>query len=328
MKVLVTGASGFVGSHLCEKLLNEGHEVFALVRNLKKFDLLHPRLQILQGNLDAQELSWINLLPHDLNSCIHTAGLVHSFNKDDFFHVNKTGTKNLILNLKNKYSQLQFILISSLAAAGPSLAPEKRIENDLDFPISFYGRSKKDAEDLLKTMAPDSWTFSIIRPPMVIGPKDAAVLDIFKMVQSGFILLPGKNSKEKLYSFVCVFDLTETIYQTLIKNKKALFYSSHPQEITFNDLILEIKKQLNKNFIFYIPLPLFLVRFLALILNFVHTFFPLSFRLTPDKYYELAAINWTCDGTKSEVELSQVYQYDLQKTVAITLMDYKSRNWI
>ncbi len=328
MKILVTGASGFVGSHLCEKLLKEHHEVYALVRTPNKFDLKHNKLTVIQGDLDQSQLDWVNALPSDLDSCVHTAGIVHSYLNDEFYRVNAIGTENLVNSLKGKFNSLHFVLISSLAAAGPSLGPGKRNEIDIDFPVSVYGRSKKEAEVVLRKAAPAAWSTAIIRPPMVIGPRDSAVLDIFKMVQSGLILLPGSNSRKKLYSFVCVFDLVETIFLVLEKRKSTVYYSSNPQTVTFNELILEIKKQLKKNWLIWIPLPLLFVKLLTLILNFFYKLRPHPLRLTPDKYHELKAINWTCDGNKSELELGQVYNYNLEHTITVTLVDYRARSWI
>ncbi|MBC7428099.1 MAG: NAD(P)-dependent oxidoreductase [Bacteriovorax sp.] len=328
MKILVTGASGFVGTHLCERLLKEGHDVFALVRTPKRFELKNNKLTVIQGDLDQPILHWVNGLPSDLDTCLHSAGLVHSYLEKEFFRVNAEGTGNLVNGLRTKFEKLHFVLVSSLAAAGPSLGSEKRTEMDIDFPVSMYGRSKKEAENILKKDAPSLWTQAIVRPPMVIGPRDSAVLDIFKMVQSGLVILPGKGSKEKCYSFVCVHDLVETLVLVCEKRKSSLFYSSNPQATTFDQLIKEIKKQLKKKWIFYIPLPLIFIRILTSILYFIYRLRPHPLRLTPDKYYELKAVNWTCSGKKSEEELGQVYNYDLERTIKVTLNDYKSRSWI
>ena len=329
MKILITGANGFVGSHLCEKLLNEGHTVYALVRSPKNFSLPdQSNLTVIQGNLDQDQLLWIESLPFDLDSVIHTAGIVHSYSVDEFYRINSNGTKNLINSLKIKFSSLHFILISSLAASGTGLESKTRNEEDLDFPISIYGHSKKKAEEILNQLAPKEWVLSIIKPPMVIGPRDTAILDVFKMVKNGIIVLPGQNSKTKLYSFVCVFDLVETINLICNLKKQGVFFSANPEIISFNQLIIEIKKQLKKKWIFYLPLPLFLIRIVAMTLNFVYKIVPHSLRLTPDKCLELAAMNWTCCGLKSEKELGQIYNYNLEKTVTITLLDYKFRGWI
>ena len=270
MKILVTGANGFVGAHLCEKLLNEGHSVYALVRSPKKFTIsTHPRLFVIQGDLDQEQLTWMTSLPQDLETVIHAAGIVHSFSIEEFYRVNSSGTENLINHLKNKFRFLHFILISSLAACGPGTGIKSRNEDDINKPISIYGQSKKRAEEILLKLSPEEWVLSVIRPPMVIGPRDSAVLDIFKMVKAGIIILPGRDSKTKLYSFVCVFDLVDTILLIINSKKSGVFFSANPKTIKFNQLILEIKKQLHKKWIFYLPLPLVLVRALTIILNFI-----------------------------------------------------------
>ena len=328
MKILVTGASGFVGMHLCEKLLSQGHIVFALVRSPSKMTLTHPHLSIIKGDLNLAKLSWIEQLPTELDACIHTAGIVHSYNTDSFFQVNTEGTKFLINGLKNKYHHFKFMLISSLAAAGPSLLGELKDETQIPFPVSDYGRSKNLAEELLKTIAPKEWTTSIIRPPMVIGPGDLAVLDIFKMVRDGFILLPGLDSKSKQYSFVCVYDLVETITKLIESDHSFLLFSAYPQVVTFEELIIEIKTQLKKKWIIYLPLPLFIVRLFSYFLALIHSFYPHQLRLTPDKIFELVAPAWTCNGQLASQKLSQVYQYNLTATINLTLKDYQKRRWL
>ncbi|MBY0416375.1 MAG: NAD(P)-dependent oxidoreductase [Bdellovibrionales bacterium] len=330
MKILITGANGFVGSHLSEDLLKKGHEVYALVRSPKKFsDLINtsvPGLTVIKG--DLEDTSWVNLLPIDLDTCIHTAGIVHTYNTDDFYLVNAGGTENLTKALKTRFTQLHFLLVSSLAAAGPSLGSEKKNESDLDFPVSIYGRSKKRAEEVLYENSPKSWEIAIVRPPMVIGPRDAAVLDIFKMVQGRVILLPGMNSRSKLYSFVCVVDLVDTLTKIVEKKERGLFYSAHPVIVSFDQIISEIKIQLKRRWIFFLPLPLILIKLVAALLHIFYRIRPHALRLTPDKIYELAATNWICDGKKSEDILGQVYSYDLKRTISLTLIDYKSRKWI
>jgi nucleoside-diphosphate-sugar epimerase len=330
MKILVTGSNGFVGSHLCLKLLNDGHTVYGLVRTPSKMCLTHSNFIMVPGDLNQSSvLSWIKYLPSDLDACIHTAGLVHTYETAEFYKVNAEGSKNLIEALKNKYqNKLHFILVSSLAAAGPTDLGKKKDEIDIDFPVSHYGRSKKEAEEIVKSNAPLSWITSIVRPPMIIGPGDTAVLDIFKMVRDGFILLPGIRSKIKEYSFVCVFDLIETITLLLKSEHSLLVYSANPTVIQFQQLIREIKKQLKKSWIVYIPLPLFLIKIIATLLSFIHKFFPHKLRLTPDKILELGPMAWTCDSKRSETELNQTYQYDLKQTVEVTLHDYQKRKWI
>lgn len=331
MKILVTGANGFVGTHLCQKLLNMGHTVYGLARNPAKILMQHPQFVVIKGDLNLATLSWIEHLPADLDACIHTAGLVHSFNTHDFFQVNAEGTSSLLHALKSRYSPrsaFKFILISSLAAAGPVYRGEKKDESQPDFPVSDYGRSKKQAEDILKELAPSEWLTSIIRPPMVIGPGDAAVLDIFKMVKSRLIILPGLNSKNKEYSFVCVYDLVETIVLVLESNKELFLYSAHDQVITFQQLINEIKKRMQIRILFYLPVPVILVFLLSRVLAFIHKLFNHGMRLTPDKIYELKGEAWVCDNAQSKNLIAQTYYYPLAKTIDVTYEDYRKRHWL
>jgi len=320
MKIFLTGATGFVGSHLLEKLLQEGHQVFALVRSPSKVSIHSPQLTLIKGELNSPfALSEIDINTMDV--VIHTAGIVHSYNEEVFYEVNNQGTINLIHKFQTN-TKLKFILISSLAARGPF-----ELET-IDQPVSDYGKSKKAAELSLSQLAPSSWTKIIIRPPMVIGPRDTAVLDIFKMVKDGFVLLPGLDSKNKVYSFVCVFDLVETIIQSMKLNDHATIYSSFDQSVTFYELIKMIQYKLKKSWIIFLPVPSFIIKLLARLLAFIHQFYPHQLRLTPDKINELLPKKWVCDNQKSKTILKQNYAYNLDKTIEITLRDYQEKNWL
>ncbi|MGZ3788288.1 MAG: NAD-dependent epimerase/dehydratase family protein [Bacteriovorax sp.] len=329
MKILITGASGFVGTHLCKRLLSEGHTVYGLARTPSKMQISHPHFILVQGDLNLPDLLWTHDLPEDLDACIHAAGIVHSYVHDEFIQVNAFGTKYLIESLKTKYSKdFKFILISSLAAAGPVNLGEKKDETQMDFPVSHYGRSKKKAEEILKEHAPSQWICSIVRPPMIIGPGDVAVLDIFKMVKSRIVILPGMNSKRKEYSFVCVFDLVETIILLIKSNKSLFLYSAYDKTISFRELIEEIKKQMGRSWLLYLPIPFFIIKILSFLLNLLYKLKNHNVRLTPDKICELKAMAWTCDNKASLIYLGQTYQYPLDRTIAMTLEDYRNRNWL
>lgn len=321
MKILVTGATGFVGSHLCELLNKNGHELFCLVRNTQKaHDFNLPGLYV-KGDLHpTRVLSWINELPSDLDVVIHTAGIVHASNANDFFEYNSGATKNLINSLKQKYEKLHFTYISSLAAAGPSINAELINEERSPIPVSDYGKSKLDGELHLKTIS--DWTHTIIRPPMVIGPRDPAVLDIFKMVKSRFIIGPGLNFKEKKYSFINVFDLVSAIAKTSQDKVHDVFFISNPQIVTFNELISTINDEDKK--LFFIPVAHKLLNFISKLLKVI----PVSGRLTTDKIKELTQNNWICDGSKYEKILNEKYNYNLKDTVAMTKKDYQERRWL
>ncbi len=332
LNILVTGSTGFVGSHLCELSTKEGHQVFGLARNPEKFKKMDIKANCLQGSLQREgDLPFIQNLPERLDAVFHTAGLVSSFRNQDFYDINFHATENFIKQLKLKHSHLHFIFISSLAAAGP-LAP---LESDSPKPVSHYGKSKLRAEKSLQDLAPDSWKKTIIRPPMVIGPGDQAVLDIFKMVKNKLVLVAGLKGLENKYSFICVFDLIQLLNHTLScshanhhNNQVKVYFSSHPENIKLKDLLGSIKNKLNIKKVRYLKLPLPLIKGTSHFLKLASPFIKSEIRLTPDKVSELAPSSWVCSGELSEKDLSFSYQWGLDKTIEATLLDYQKRGWL
>ncbi|MDC1173956.1 NAD(P)-dependent oxidoreductase [Bacteriovoracaceae bacterium] len=331
MKVLITGSTGFVGSHLSDLLSEAGHQVYSLARNPNKFSAFNVQGTMIKGDLPSQgDIGWIDELPSDLDAVVHTAGVVHSFNEDLFTNVNALATKNLIENLRSKYSNLKFILVSSLAAVGPSSKGKLHTEECSTHAISRYGKSKLKAEKYLEDLAPKEWSTSIIRPPMVIGPRDTGVLDVFKMVNSRFVLFAGLNAKAKEYSFICVYDLIQVIkkaVETQEKMHNESFFASHPQVITMELLIDMIKSTMNKSTL-NLVVPFSFVKVLAHTIDTARKVIPIEFRLTPDKLYELEPDSWTCSGQKSVELLNMNYEWDLYKTIKVTYEDYKERGWL
>lgn len=321
MKILVTGATGFVGSHLCDLLSNDNHELYCLVRNLKKAEEFNLKGNLIIGDLHpTKELTWIKNLPRDLDIVIHTAGIVHSSDIQNFYNFNSGATKNLVESLAKEFLNLHFTYISSLAAAGPSTTGQLINEEEAPQPVSDYGNSKLIGEEILKKT--NHWSYSVIRPPMVIGPRDTAVLDIFKMVKSRFIIGPGLNFKEKKYSFINVFDLVNAIADISLRKTQDTFFVSHPEIATFNEIISTINTDKKK--LIYIPIPHKLLNLISKVLKFI----PASSRLTSDKIKELTQDNWVCDGSKYQDKLSATYKYNLKQTVEMTKEDYKKRNWL
>lgn len=322
MKILITGATGFVGSHLTDLLHKQGHEIYGLVRSEKKALEFNIKGQLVLGSLaPTGKLEWLDSLPNDIDIVIHTAGVVHSSIASKFQEFNTQTTNNLIDQIFSKYPDVHFTFISSLAAMGPqtdAIITEQNTPN----PVSEYGRSKLLSEQYLKSF--ESKSFSIIRPPMVIGPRDPAVLDIFKMVKSGIIIGPGVNFKTKEYSFVNVLDLIEGIALISLNKIAGDFFLTNSKTILFKDLIEEIKQAMNKKITIFIPIPHSILKVIGTILKLV----PLDSRLTSDKVNELIQSKWTCSGSKYQALNTKMSERSIRETVTSTLADYKERNWL
>jgi nucleoside-diphosphate-sugar epimerase len=329
MKICITGATGFVGSHLYEACLKKGFETLGLARNLNKWNHFELPGEPLKGDLSPQSIrTWVQKLPSDLTHVVHTAGIVHSFHHEKFFEVNTEATKNLFDSLKDRYPHLHFVFISSLAAMGPSLEGVHDESDPLN-PTSLYGESKKQAEEYLKNHLPKEWSLTIIRPPMVIGPRDPAVLDIYKMVKGRLVLETGLGGRHKKYSFVCVHDVVGIILEALKKDHKnlATYFTAHPHQTTFKEIILSISEQMKKKPII-LPIPFIAIRTLAHTMATVNKVKAIDFRLTPDKLHELYPDAWLCSGERAIKELGYQYQWGLKETLELTLKDYQKRQWL
>lgn len=335
--ILITGSTGFVGSHLCHLLVEQGHQVYGLYRNQSKWDEFNLNGIPVYGNLKPEgTLEWVKELPDQLDVVIHCAGIVHSFNSEEFYHINEKATKNLVLNLKSKYQELHFINLSSLAAIGPSDKDRPCNEASPSACVSHYGKSKFNAEKAILELAPETWRKTIIRPPMIIGPHDSAILDIFKMVKNKIVPVPthnGKHGKDFSYSFICVYDLVSFINLIIEKKEEMnqqVFFLAHPKVFTFHELIQLLKEELHLKKIRIIGIPSFILKAIS-IFGFIinkFSFLKVSLRLTPDKYYEIISSDWVCDAQKSEELTSFTYQWNLKETLKVTLKDYQKRKWI
>ena len=330
MKVLVTGSTGFLGSHLCELLTKIGHEVYAQARNEKKFQQFKVQGHFIQGDLETEKSNqWVSKLPQDLDTVVHAAGIVHSFQEGTFYKINTEGTKQLVEDLKIKYPKLHFIFLSSLSAAGPSL--NKPVdENTIEEPVSHYGRSKLMAEKIILNEAPKEWSLSIVRPPMIIGPRDEGVLDIFKMVKGGVALKAGMKVRTKMYSFICIFDVTKFILELIQKETihRETYFISHNEMISFEDLVHGIKEARKQKRLLTLSIPLILLKSLAHLLSYGNQLFSLNFRLTPDKVSELIPYEWTCSPQKALREFGFAVEWNLKRTIKVTLDDYEERRWL
>ena len=196
MLALVTGGQGFIGSHLCERLLAAGHRVRVLARpgsGLANLDGLP--VEILRGDLAgdlgpaAAGADWV----------FHLAGALKGFREEDLMRVNRDGTRRL---LQACGRDARFLLVSSLAAAGPSGA-RPRTEADPPAPLTWYGRSKLAAE---QEVLASGLASVILRPPVVFGPRDRDVLGYFRLARRGLLPVAGAGRR---YSVVYAPDLAD-----------------------------------------------------------------------------------------------------------------------
>ena len=170
MNALVTGATGFVGSHLVEALHRRGDSVTALVRSpAKAARVLGDGVRLVHGDLDAIEA--LDQAAAGQQVVYHVAGVIAAQSEADFLHANRDGTTHLVEALIRAGATARLVLVSSMAAGGPAARGRPLDGSAPPMPVTQYGRSKLAGEAVVRA-SPLRWT--VVRPPMVYGPRDTA----------------------------------------------------------------------------------------------------------------------------------------------------------
>ena len=198
MKVLVTGASGFLGGHVAELLSKRGDQVRALVRktsNRKHLEGL-SNVEIFEGTVEDADRMREGV--EGVDAIVHAAGLVKARSKDEFFTVNVGGTSNLIQAARGGRLK-RFVYVSSLQACGPS--PDGRpISVEQENPIDSYGRSKLAAEKVVLS-AKNDIPVIILRPGAIYGPRDGEIFEAFKTIQRGLLPLVAGGAAKAVWIY-------------------------------------------------------------------------------------------------------------------------------
>ncbi|HEY9007750.1 NAD-dependent epimerase/dehydratase family protein [Ohtaekwangia sp.] len=325
-RVLITGASGFVGYHLIEAALQQGLEVFAAVRSSSKID----HLKNLPIQFTTLDFSSIPLLKAELQEkqydyIIHAAGTIKASNFAEYVKVNADYTRNLALAAGEANIPLKkFVFISSLAAWGPSRTGLPVNEKDEATPLTSYGKSKLVAESYLAALT--ELPLITLRPTAVYGPREKDIFIMINSINKGFEPYIGRIPQT--LSFIYVKDLAAVTVQALtspVNNRSYFVADGHGYDRYA--LAAIVKKILNKN-TFRIHLPLTVVKAIALFQEGIGAISGNSPILNREKLSELTATDWSCniDQLKNDIGFSP--RYTLENGMAETLQWYKENKWL
>ncbi|MCO5142800.1 MAG: NAD-dependent epimerase/dehydratase family protein [Oligoflexia bacterium] len=327
MKVLVTGATGFVGSHLADELFRQGHEVSILVRSTSSLLNIEnaEKMERILGSLS--DLNSLKEAVKGKDVVFHLAGVVSAKNREEYFTANVDGLKKLLDVCKTENPSVKFILVSSLAAAGPSTKDQPRKENEASSPVSFYGESKLAGESLALQEV-ERMKLAIIRPPAVYGPKDTGVFSFFQIINKGVMPLIGKDKK---YSFVHVDDLVSGLI--LLMNKMdtlssgEVFYLSEEKTYQWEEAMQLIARSLEKKVIRF-NLPIFALYFAGFLGTLASKASKKAPPLTLDKVKEITAPSWTCSNQKAKKILGYEPRWSLSNGFEQTAAWYRENGWL
>jgi nucleoside-diphosphate-sugar epimerase len=322
--VLITGASGFIGSFLVAEGLARNFDVFAAVRpsSSRKW-LTDPRIRFVEmdtGTPEAIEASLAGCRNSGVrfDFIIHNAGVTKVRRKEDFLRVNRDTTIHLIRALKETcMTPGKFLFMSSLAAWGPGdpVTMKPVSLTDPPHPAGLYGQSKLKAEEYIK--GERGLKYIILRPTGVYGPREQDYFTIYKAIRSG--LEPYLGSRDQVLTFIYVKDLARVAFDALLSplDGKAWFVSDG-KEYTAGEFAGVVKSILNKKTI-SITFPLPVVRMLAGVLEGICSLWNRVPLLNLDKYYILSSKNWKCDHLPLYEDLSFRPEYDLRKGLEETM---------
>ncbi len=321
-KILITGASGFIGSFLVEEALSRGYDVYAGVRKSSSKEYLqNPAIHFIEFDFSNKENIKKQLLQFDY--IIHAAGVTKSCNEQDFDLINYQYTVNFIEALQEtNQTPDKFIFISSLAVYGPGdgTKPTPIKVSDEKKPITLYGHSKLKTEKYIQTLA--NFPYLVFRPTGVYGPREKDFYVMYKTVKSG--IETYIDTKEQHLTFVYVKDLTKVFFDAIasdITNKT--YFVTDLKMYTAQDLNNYVKKALQVKTI-TIVFPRLLVKGLAYLSEkFSCLFTGKVATLNTEKYKEIIQKNWLCESAELVNDFDYQPQYDLEKGINETIQWYK-----
>jgi len=324
--VFITGATGFVGSHVADYFFSQGYKVKCLARKTSNLSWLRNEYEIYEGSLS--QISSLKKGVDEADLVVHVAGVVAAKNYDAYYDANVQGTINLAEACVATHTKKRFVLISSLTAVGPSSSFENPVDVESPMnPITAYGKSKKEAE-LAIWKFKDKLDISIVRPPAVYGPRDAAIFAVFQSVAKGVGLLIGFGRKN--LSLVHVSDLARGIYLagTTEKAIGKTYFISSDEFYNWDQLMNIIKNGFGKKSIVKLKLPHSIVKILGASSEIIGNMLGQTPVFNRDKAIDFIQENWTCSNRAAFEDLNYKQEVKIEEGIASTIKWYQENKWL
>ena len=333
-KILITGASGFIGSAIVARALEQGYETWAGVRASSKKDRLQDkRIKFIDLDYSDKEklTNQLNSFVHKngkWDAIVHVAGLTKAIRKSEFDKVNFHYTKNFVDALVDANSVPEsFVFMSTLGAVGvgdetgylPMQCDRKPNPN------TAYGKSKLLAENYLKSIP--GFPYVILRPTGVYGPQDTDYLILMKAVQKGINV--GAGFKKQLLSFIYISDLVDIVFSCLNKEvARKEYFVSDGEAYTDDEFNKIVQVALKKKRVLRLKIPLFIVKAASYVSEKIGELIGKPVTFNTDKYKIMKQRNWACDITPLKEDIDFAPKYLLKEGVEKTIDWYKEKGWL
>ena len=328
-KILVTGASGFIGSHIVEEALQKGYDVWAAVRKSSSREFLKDeRIHFIELNLSSQQQLEEQLRDHAFDYVVHAAGATKCLHVEDFYRINTEGTKNLVSALLAVGMPLKrFVFISSLSIMGAihEQQPYQEIcDTDTPHPNTAYGRSKLEAEQWLEKM---DFPYVILRPTGVYGPREKDYFMQIKSIKGHVDFAVGFQRQD--ITFIYVTDVVQAVFLAFEKGQTGRKYLLSDGEVyqsaTFSDYVHE---ELGRPWWIRITAPVWVLRIVTFCGEYWGRWTKKMTALNNDKFNILRQRNWRCNIEPARHELGFEPKVKLKEGVHRSIVWYKENGWI
>lgn len=330
MNILITGASGFIGSFIVEEAIRRGFETWAAVRKSSSHQFLTDEcINFIELNLSSEEQLKEQLKDYQFDYVVHAAGVTKCLNKADFHRINTEGTQNLVRAIQALKMPLhRFVYISSLSIMGAIREQQpytEILESDEAKPNTAYGRSKLEAEQWLDTV--EDLPYVILRPTGVYGPRERDYFMMAKSIQSHTDFAVGYKQQD--ITFVYVTDVVQAVFLALEKGVTGRKYFLSDGEVyqssTFSNLI---RKELGNPWWIRITAPLWVLKLVCTVGEYYSKLSGKVTALNNDKYNIMRQRNWRCDIEPARKELGYEPQVKLEEGVRRSIQWYKDNGWL
>lgn len=321
----VTGANGFVGSHLVDYLLEKGHEVHAIVRGSSSMKWLEGKPVVMHtcglGNIEDLKKAFVGA-----QYIYHIAGVVKVPTKEGFIKGNVDMTKNVLEAAAHIPTIKRVLITSSMAATGYAEFGGEVDENSPLRPIEPYGESKVAQEALAKEYA-DRVPSTIVRPPGVYGPRDTEIFAFFKAINNGVSVMMGFKPKEM--SLIHVRDLVQGMYLAATNEKSVgqVYFLGSLERYDWKQLGEVASKAMNKK-TWAIKIPHFVIFILGFFGQILESWFGMDVALNKDRAYRITRPSWYCSSQKAVKELGFQQTMSIEDGFKTTIDWYKKEGWL
>jgi nucleoside-diphosphate-sugar epimerase len=333
-RILITGASGFIGSTAVDRALALGYETWAGIRSSSSMQYLQGKpVRLIDLPYHDKEMLRHQLLQlvkenGRFHHIIHIAGLTKARRRSDFDKVNYVHTRNLVEALTEIGALPDtFVLMSSLGAmgAGDEFNYTPIRSDQLPNPATAYGRSKLKAENYLKSI--EGFPYLILRPTGVYGPRDRDYLILMKAVKNGLDVSAGY--KKQILSFIHSEDLVNVLFTLLEKGiNRREYFVADGDLYTDREFNAIVQQALEKKHVIRLKIPLFLVRPAAFISEKAAALLGKAATFNSDKYHIMKQRNWSCDTEALKKDIGFTPQWRLKEGVVQTVKWYKKEGWL